>query len=234
VRDLLPFAALLLLAGCSVADERAGAAFKASGALIALSGGDGGAANACFTCHGAEGQGDGQAVPRLAGLSAGYLEKQLADYGSALRPDEVMAPIAKRLDDSDRRAVSAYYAALSPRATAEATLSPPQLYTASCAVCHGENGEGVGPANPALAGQPPAYTREQIARFAQAERRNDPRGVMLASAAAVPPAEAEAIAIWLSTRSSARPPRHDAASLSASAAAARQWAASRAAHHRAQ
>jgi cytochrome c553 len=39
-------------------------------------------------------------------------------------------------------------------------------------------GRGVGAANPALSGQPAAYTVEQIKRWKTAERRNDPRGVM--------------------------------------------------------
>ncbi len=234
MRTPLLLTATMLLAGCGVADPRAGAAFSATGQLIALSGGDGGAANACFTCHGAQGQGDGGATPRLAGHSAGYLEKQLADYATELRPDAVMAPIAKRLNDTDRRAVSAYYAALTVPAAVQPALPAPARYAADCAACHGGDGEGIGPANPALAGQPARYILEQLRRFSHAERRNDPRGVMSASAAALSPAESAAIATWLQTRSAARPPRDDAASLSAAAAAARQWAASHAARHRAQ
>jgi len=233
VRTLLFLTAALLLTGCTVADERAGAAYKASGELIALSGGDGGAANACVTCHGIQGQGDDGLAPRLAGLSAGYLEKQLADYAKALRPDKVMAPIANHLSDTDRRAVSAYYAAMTPAVGGQTALPAPASYAAQCAVCHGEQGEGVGPANPALAGQSAAYTKAQLQRFARSERRNDPQGVMSASAAALSPPEVEAIATWLSTRSAARPPRSDAASLSAAQSSARQWAASHAAHHRA-
>ncbi len=233
MRTPLFLAVTILLAGCGVADDRTGAAFKSTGRLIALSGGDGGAANACFACHGAQGQGDGAATPRLAGLSAGYLEKQLVDYATQLRPDAVMAQIAKRLNAADRRAVSAYYAALNAPAAVQPALPAPARYAADCAACHGAHGEGIGPANPALTGQPAGYAREQLRRFSRAERRNDPRGVMSASAAVLSPAEVEAIASWLQTQSAARPPRGDAASISAAAAAARQWAASHAAHHRA-
>lgn len=234
MRTPLLIAATVLLAGCAVADDQTGAAFKETGQLIALSGGDGGASNACFTCHGIEGEGDGAFAPRLAGLSVGYLDKQLNDYASQLRPDKVMAPIAKRLTDADRAAVSAYYAALAAPTAVEPALAAPAAYMDNCAACHGDNGEGVGPANPALAGQSAAYLREQLWRFRRTERRNDPRGVMLASAAELSPAEVEATATWLSTRSSAQAPRSDAASLSAAAAAAQRWAASHAARHRAQ
>lgn len=220
------------LAGCDVIDPRAGAAFKADGRMIALSGGDGGALYACFNCHGANGEGDGAATPRLAGLSAGYLEKQLGDYAEASRAHKLMGPIAKALDDKDRRAVAAYYAALAASSAPSASPAPAD-YIEHCAACHGPYGEGVGPANPALAGQPAAYVRDQLWRWKRGERRNDPRGVMTAAVAPLDPAAFEAIATWLSTQSSARTPQADAASLSAAEEAGRRLAASHAERHRA-
>src|SRR5690554_2935179 len=65
----------------------------AQGQLIAVGGGPGGAGAACFSCHGLQGQGDaGGAFPRLAGLDAHYLAKQMEDYASGARPDPVMTP----------------------------------------------------------------------------------------------------------------------------------------------
>ncbi len=58
------------------------------GALVAVSGGEGGARYACVTCHGARGEGNGFDAPRLAGLPAGYLQKQLEDYAAGLRLKE--------------------------------------------------------------------------------------------------------------------------------------------------
>ena len=50
------------------------------GHAIAVGGGPGGAGAACFSCHGLQGQGDGGAAfPRLAGLDAQYLARQMAD-----------------------------------------------------------------------------------------------------------------------------------------------------------
>ena len=114
----------------------------------------GGAANACFSCHGLDGMGDGVSVPRLAGLDAGYLQKQLEDYANETRADDVMGPIAKWLDDGDRRAVAAWYAALPPlpaSGAAPAALAP-AIYrngatdrgVIACASCHGADGQGVG------------------------------------------------------------------------------------------
>jgi len=224
-------------AACTPATNDTGEAFTASGEIIAMSGGEGGAANACFSCHGLDGMGDGVSVPRLAGLDVGYLQKQLEDYANETRADAVMGPIAKWLDDGDRRAVAAWYAALPPPPTDEAgPVAPaPAIYrngatdrgVIACASCHGETGLGIGRGNPALAGQPAAYTLEQLRRWKTAERRNDPRGVMADAVAGLSDAEMRTIAAWLETLPTAPPPASDAASASAAAAAAARPEASR-------
>ncbi len=165
----------LTLAACGAA-EPARDPFTATGELIALSGGDGGVENACFTCHGARGEGDGALVPRLAGLDLGYLQKQLQDYATHRRADPVMVPVSRRLSAEDRRKVAAYYAAL-PATGAAGPPAPAGTYARDCAACHGADGLGIG-ANPAIAGQPAGYVAEQLWRWKRAERRNDPRQAM--------------------------------------------------------
>lgn len=247
-RSLLIAAATALavgaLAACSPGTNTTGEALTATGELVALSGGDGGATNACFTCHGLEGQGDGVSVPRLAGLDQGYLHKQMEDYATDLRYDPVMGPIARGLTPADRLAVSAWYSSMSADAEAltppiELSLGTPDIYARGdasrglqpCAVCHGASGEGAGPGQPALAGQPAAYTAEQLRRWKSADRRNDPRGLMLNIAQRLTEAEIDAIAAWLETRSPARPLAGRPVPSSASAAAAPPPAASRAGRH---
>lgn len=234
-----PILAVLILAtaaaACTPATNRTGEAFTADGEIIALGGGEGGPANACFACHGLDGAGDGVSVPRLAGLDVGYLQKQLEDYANETRADTVMGPIAKRLDDGDRRAVSAWYAALPPPRGAGSATPAPAIYqngatdrsVIACASCHGETGLGVGRGNPAIAGQPAAYTLEQLRRWKKAERRNDPRGVMADAVAGLSEAEMRTIAAWLETLPTAPPPASDAASASAAATAAVRPEASR-------
>lgn len=235
---LLSFAVIALEAGCSPAAPDAGQAFKSTGEVIALSGGDGGAKQACFLCHGLGGGGDGVSAPRLAGLDAGYLQKQLEDYATQLRPDGVMTPVAKRLDQSDRRAVAAYYAAMPYRSGRVTPTAAPAAYFAddpeagvpSCASCHGAAGQGLGPGNPALAAQPSAYTLDQLRRWRKAERRNDPRGVMMAAAGRLTESEMRAIAVWLQGRPASPRPGNATASGSSGAAAGGQSAAFRAGH----
>ena len=224
----------LLMSACGETSNVTGQAFVATGELIAMSGGEGGAVNACFSCHGLDGRGDGVSTPRLAGLDAGYLQKQMEDYAAGLRKDAVMGPLAKRLDHGARRSVSAYYAAMAAP-TAVNTDPPPRAYTEvdrgqirACADCHGVNGEGGGPGNPAIAGQPAAYTMEQINRWRRAERRNDPRSVMRMAVAGLSEPEIAAIAAWLARQPASPPPDTAAASAFDAATAAARPAASHA------
>ena len=233
VRALL----LLLLApaACSPSTNETGAAFTQTGQVIAMSGGEGGAANACFSCHGLDGEGDGVSVPRLAGLDAGYLQKQMEDYANDVRQDPVMKQVARWLDDGDRRAVSEWYASLPAPTTSDVSRPAPAIYlagapsrgVAACASCHGADGRGVGSGNPAIAAQPAAYTLDQLNRWKTAKRRNDPRGVMAEAVAGLTAAEAVEIAAWLETAPASPLPDSDAASASAAASAAARPEASR-------
>jgi cytochrome c553 len=179
-----------------------------SGELIAVGGGPGGAADACFTCHGLNGEGDGLA-PRLAGLDAGYMTKQLQDYVIGVRPHDTMTPIARRLSDGERLAVSAYYAALPappPRNTGTPLAIAARLYRdgdparglRACADCHGETGAGLR-ANPKIARQPAPYVAEQLHRWKRAVRRNDAGDVMGRAARALSDAEIEALAVYVAS-----------------------------------
>lgn len=235
MRLLLPFL-LLATAACTPSTNETGAAFTETGQIIAMGGGEGGPANACFSCHGLEGEGDGISVPRLAGLDAGYLQKQMEDYAKDVRQDPVMTQVARWLDDRNRRAVSEYYAALPiPAGPAAASGPAPAIYMQgapgrgiqACASCHGVAGEGIGAANPAIAAQPAAYTIDQLERWRTAKRRNDPRGVMADAVANLTRPEIEAIAVWLEHQLASPPPASDAASVSDGASAAAGSAASR-------
>lgn len=194
----------LILAGCGTVERGSADQFTSSGELIALSGGDAGAANACIACHGLNGEGNGAGSPRLAGLDRGYMAAQLEAYASGRRRHPEMETIARKLTAGQQDAVSAYYATLSfastqaqPVGTAQAiTLyhrGDPSRGLAACAVCHGEQGEGVGPANPPLAGQPPGYLAEQMEQWRRGARRNDPEGVMLRISQALSDREAAAL-----------------------------------------
>ena len=196
---------------------------KSRGQLIASGGGPGGPATACFTCHGIDGSGQSASgFPRIAGMDAQYLAKQLDDYASGTRSDDIMAPIARQLSKQDRRAVSLYYATLSLRAATEYRTNPDPalvqeggaLYALgsggrnlqACINCHGPNARGLPPIFPALVGQPASYTAEQLRKWQSGRRSNSVGAVMEHIAMRLNEREIVAVAAYLANlRPDAKP-----------------------------
>lgn len=169
------------------------------GRLVAM----GGAQNAdsgmaCITCHGAKGQGDGSgAFPRLTGQPAWYLYKQLMDYTSGDRPNQVMGPIAKQLSEYEMEAVSAYYSVLKAEHAQVlgeidgavlqwggqlGAIGSAEKGVPACVNCHGPNGTGLAPSVPYLAGQYARYMEFQLELWKDGVRDNDALNVMSAIA----------------------------------------------------
>jgi cytochrome c553 len=72
---------------------------------------------ACASCHGAQGQGDGAAIPALAGQNENYLATALAEWKDGTRHNDrggQMPAIAKALTEAQAQAAIAYYASLPP------------------------------------------------------------------------------------------------------------------------
>jgi cytochrome c553 len=184
--------AIALLPGCSL-PQQAGP-FEQTGEIIALSGGDAGAEGACVTCHGLNGEGDGNLVPRLAGLDRGYFARAMEHYAEGQRRHPQMMWIAGRLDWPARQKVADYYAELPvpardpawrpdqnacrPATAALYQMGDPSRGLQACATCHGADGRGVGAGNPPLAGQPAPYLAAQLRHWRSGERYGDPLGAM--------------------------------------------------------
>jgi len=184
-------------------------AHAADGQKIFNQGGQNPAAMACLGCHGADGKGIAAAgFPRLAGLPAGYLNKQLQDFRSGSRKQAVMEPLAKALDDAEIEAVSAYLAKLpadaAPDTRRQQIATDPVARLAiygdwsrkipGCVQCHGPGGSGVGEHFPPLAGQPAGYLVAQLNAWRDGSRSNDPNQLMVDVAKAMTDAEVKAVA----------------------------------------
>jgi cytochrome c553 len=171
-----------------------GQASSGRGQLIAFGGGPGGAAAACFRCHGLQGEGDSaSAAPRLAGLDAHYLARQMRDYAAGTRPSSVMATIARQLPASDHQSVGLYYAgqavpvAGAPKAASDPlllqqgamlyALGAPERGIAACTSCHGADRKGLNPVYPGVV-QPALYVELQLRLWRDRLRRNDPHDLM--------------------------------------------------------
>ncbi|GAB3551594.1 hypothetical protein GCM10027343_36050 [Noviherbaspirillum agri] len=165
---------------------------RAAGERLALRGAQGIAA--CSTCHGALGEGSVRAgIPRIAGFSRSYLALQLQSFANGRRDNKTMSPIARKLDDRQIEAVSAYYA----RVTAPPALMPSRpderqlergrilamvgdegLRLQACINCHGPAGTGEPPRFPYLAGQHRAYLVSALKDWKEGKRKTDPSGNM--------------------------------------------------------
>jgi cytochrome c553 len=177
--------------------------------------GNGNGAHACSACHGAQGEGRPEAgYPRLAGLSADYLLRQLNDFANNSRENVLMAPIAKSLSPEERKAVAAYYASVSS-AEAEEPKQFNQINVArgavvaneghwsgglpACRQCHGPSGQGVGKSFPRLSGQGYAYLLNQLMAWKEGKRSNDPLNLMTGVVSKLSEKEIEAVAAYFAS-----------------------------------
>lgn len=211
--------ALLVTAGCAQAapaaggDARAGAALAATGKATA-------GVPACIACHGAKGEGNAAAgFPRLAGIGAAYLERQLDAFANGQRQNPVMQPIAKALQPAERRAVAEYYARQSfatdfePPANVAATGVTLALrgrwergLVPACVACHGPNGIGVGEDFPPLAGQSTQYIADQLRAWREGTRPPGPQALMQAVATKLTPEDAAAVAQYFGSMTPRKAP----------------------------
>lgn len=152
-------------------------------------------AERCVECHGLEGHGVAHAggsasearFPKLAGQHPAYLLKQLRDFKTGARKDDLMLVAVRNVDEADLRDIVAYFASR-PRMQGEANTADPVagrlLYTQgdaargipACAGCHGDNARGGTPAAPlapAIGGQGWRYLEQQLLQWRSGWRKND-------------------------------------------------------------
>jgi cytochrome c553 len=70
------------------------------------------AAQACATCHGANGLSTLPNAPNLAGQPAIYITEQMKAYRNGKRSHEVMNVVAKPLSDADIDTLAAWYSSI--------------------------------------------------------------------------------------------------------------------------
>lgn len=155
----------------------------------------------CTECHGVNGVRINATIPVIWGLQENYLVKQLHDFESGDRNDEVMSWMTKTLTQQELRVAAAYFAKQTwPARSAGAASTPPPPGIAVCQACHETDFLGArqaeGMATPRLAGQSYEYLVEAMRRFAEGERKNNV--TMMKMMAAIPPADREAMARYLS------------------------------------
>jgi cytochrome c553 len=162
----------------------------------------------CVACHGEQGVSVAPQYPNLAGQSGAAIYKQLNDYRSGSRTNQLMTDVAKALDEATLADVAAYYAAQPKRNPNPTTLAdaPPAIVhlvelgdpnrnIPPCAACH-RPGSGGPIETPILSEQVKEYLALQLKMYAAGERRNDVYGRMRTIAARLSPAEIDGLATY--------------------------------------
>lgn len=159
-RILIITAATLLMAGCQ--KDQATSAVPDGNA-------EAGRAYAkanCVACHGMDGRGVTLGIPHLAAQEAQYLRASLLAYREGRRFHAALRDMTEEMTDADLSNVVAYFSSLPALGQGDPTTPGDPLKTpyergaelaASCADCHGADGNSTIPGIPSLAGQQPRY-----------------------------------------------------------------------------
>jgi cytochrome c553 len=170
------------------------------------------AAERCISCHAVEGNTPDPSIPRNLGQSRFALYKQLHDYKSGARVNEIMSPLVADLDDKAIADLAAYYGALF-RGAIDPNRTSPYFVGADieniirngdfarglppCAACHGARTGGP-IETPTLTGQYASYLEAQLTAFASGQRHNDIYHRMRSVASKLTAAEIKLLAIFYS------------------------------------
>ena len=162
----------------------------------------------CINCHGEGGNSLVPTFPKLAGQQPAYLAKQLTEFLSGKRKNDVMAAFLPNITAGDVPGLAAYYAAQkqTPGTVADAALAAAgqkifddgntDTGVPACAGCHQPKGEG-NERFPRLAGQHQAYVLQQMTDFKNGVRTNDKGKIMRAVAERMTEQEMKAVSEYI-------------------------------------
>lgn len=153
----------------------------------------------CLGCHGIEGYRNAYPsfrVPKLGGQSAAYLVVALKGYRDGTRSHRTMIAQATSLTDQQIEDVAAYLASLADLPEGDKAAGPSIPQIATCVACHGQNGIGLTPVWPTIAGQYEDYLVHALKQYRDGTRL-DP--VMMPMAAALTDADIKILAEYFSS-----------------------------------
>ena len=163
----------------------------------------------CFGCHMPDGNSVVDQFPKLAGQHEKYSIKQLSEFKSMKRKNDIMFGMAVALTDQDMADLGAYFASktVTPSVADDAKVAlGKDVYRGgnmnagvpACMGCHGPTGAGNPTAGyPSLRGQHVNYTLAQLMAFRDGARDNDPAGMMRSVVARMSKEEIEAVANYI-------------------------------------
>jgi cytochrome c553 len=182
--------ALSLTIAALVAPALASAADSARGAKLA------------YTCHGCHGIPNYRnaypvyRVPRIGGQHTAYLVAALKEYASQDRPSPTMHAQAVTMSAQDMQDITAYLSGQQLKTTGHAVGTAPKAGQ-TCVACHGNDGIGILPEYPNLAGQHADYIEQALKAYRAGQRKNPIMGGM---AAPLTDADIKALAEYYSSQ----------------------------------
>ena len=169
----------------------------------------------CKGCHGLDGKGAAPGIPNLAGQRGRYLMASLKEYKDGVRVHAALRTIATTMSEADTRAVAAFYSSLPPIPAVKGNVFSPyengKAVAATCANCHGADGNSTTPGSPSLAGQQPHYFVAATQEYLTGARASAPMDPMLRKLNKL---DMESVALYYASQTPAQrsaPPVGDAA-----------------------
>jgi cytochrome c553 len=202
-------AAALLAATTTYASESADAIKQRVGSGNPVAGKS--ESSLCQGCHGELGFSLEELIPHLAGQYAIYIAKQIHNFQSGARKNQIMNAMAMTINDAELADIAAYFASQekmhgsgwgnNPVAKRLFLKGDMTRNIRPCVNCHGVNGKGKAPnigTFPVIGGQHKAYLRAQLINWRKGERTNSPDGVMNKIAKSLTDTEIEALTDYIS------------------------------------
>jgi len=143
-------------------------------------------AKLAYTCHGCHGIPNYKNaypvynVPKLGGQHTAYLVLALKAYSSQERAHATMHAQAATLSEQDMQDLAAYLAGQELKPTGKAVGAAPKA-AQTCVACHGNDGIGILPEYPNLAGQHEDYIEAALKAYRSGQRKNPVMGGMAAN-----------------------------------------------------
>ena len=138
-----------------------------------------------YTCHGCHGIPNYKnaypvySVPKLGGQHAAYLVVALKAYASQERAHATMHSHAVTMTEQDMQDLAAFLAGQELKPTGKAIGAAPKA-AQTCVACHGNDGIGILPEYPNLAGQQADYIQVALKAYRSGQRKNPVMGGMAA------------------------------------------------------
>jgi cytochrome c553 len=134
-------------------------------------------AKLAYTCHGCHGIPNYKnaypvySVPKLGGQHAAYMVAALKEYKSGDRSHATMHAQAISLSDNDLADIAAFLGGQELKPTGRPVGTAPKAGQ-TCVACHGNDGVGIMPEYPNLAGQHEDYIANSLRSYKSGVRKN--------------------------------------------------------------